>query len=354
MLDRRFWRSCVDAWITAKLSKKHLRNGEQDYRYVLSDERAAQWGGYYQPAIQTTRLFPWLLANKIHQPTAAHIERYFLALESKGLKLTTINKSLYIIRDFFRYLNDHNIYPNDICNIVAYKLDSDNVHVRENITPEIFLELAKVINTATLNGLRDYAIILIAYTTGARIKSIISLKQNDFVFTKRDNIYKLRIAVKKRRNQELDKYSEIPGFVGMVIHHYLLKLESMNITANNSDPLFISTKQVADKNPLQQTSVSAIIKNYMRKLVDAGVIDKSELKLYVAHSLRHGYMSLINEKFGLYEAGLLGDHKSIETTKRYVHTKSMRTLERNKNYMFTNSIGSKLSNLPLKQMKISA
>lgn len=354
MLDRRFWRGCVDAWIESKTSTQHLINGEKEYRYILSTERQAQWGGYFQPANKTTRLFPWLITNNIKQPNAKDIQRFLKELRNKGLRLTTINQRLYVIRDFFRYLNDHNIYQNDVANVVAYKIKSDNQHIRENITPDMMRKIAKLMNLKNIKGLRDLAILTLAYTENARINTLISLKKKDFVFNNNTNTYKMRFSVVKNKTLDSQSYDEITPASGKAISKYLIELENNNIILSASDPLFISTKNINKKNALLQTSVSKIAKDYISSLVKDGVIHESELTLYTAHSFRHGFMSEVSEYFGMNEANVLGGHKSVETTKRYIHTKNIKSLKKQKNIMFTNSVGNFIEDLLSNRMKTSA
>ena len=338
LLNPDMWRDCVNRFIEHKLSKKRLRNGENDYRYILADERPEQWGGYYRSATKKKRFYPWLVENNITHPTAADAERYFRYLEKRGARLTTVNKVLYVVRDFFRYLNENDIYPNSSGSVTAYKLDNDNTHIREYLTPKMFVSLISTIDTTTVKGARDKAIIFVAFSTGARIGSIIALKRRDFVYSKQDNIYHLRFAVKKRRATESETFEEIPNITGEVIQAYFKALEREKMETKPDEPLFISLRNSERSQPLLQTTVSHIVKEYFKALVNIGEIDKSELHLYTAHSLRHGFASFVNDHFGIYEAGLLADQKSIETTKRYIHTKKKKVLRQQVNRIFADAI----------------
>ncbi len=337
ILAPELWGNCVKRYIDAKLSKHHISlRGKKDYEYILSMQRKPRWGGYCRDPNVKLRMYPWLLKEEIYQPTAIDLERYFRYLQEKGASLKTINKILYISRNFFKFLDDSDIYKNNISKVEPFKIRSDDLHVREYITLDLFRALISVIDQTKVKGLRDVAIISIAFMRGARIGSIAALKQRDFIYNRRNNTYSLRFAVKKMRDEP--ELNRIPKAAGKAVKKYLVALKREGIELKPNQPLFISVKRITEKKPMQMGSISIMVKNYLRKLTQDGLLDQSELAHLCAHSLKHGFTSIINQNFGLIDANVAADHRSVETTKRYIHTKNKKKLEEKIDDLFTSLI----------------
>ncbi len=320
ILAPEFWGDCVEKFIREKRYKRRLNErGEKEYRYVLAMK--CQAARRYRGRHPSLRVYNWLLKHHITNPVQDDLERYFQYLQQKGVSLKTVNKILYISRAFFRFLDERTIYQSDIKHIKAFRLSGTaEIHERGYISPALFFELLAVIDDSKLIGVRDRVILKTAYMTGARLGAIVSLRRKHFVYDSRKKAYRLKFDKLKRR--KLAETDFIPNVVSDAIKEYLKRVKREGITLKPDSYLFFGLSSTRHGQPLTVPGLSMIVKNHLRQLVKRGVINEDELQTLCAHSLKHGYMSLIlsQREFSIPDAQRLGKHKSKNSIFRYVHT----------------------------------
>ena len=251
----------------------------------------------------------YLQANGISQPTREDIIAYRDQLKADH-KPTTVQAYIMAIKLFFQWLEQENIYPNIAKHVKGAKIDTD--HKKDPLTAKQVGKVLKTIDTDTLTGLRDYAIIALDVTSGLRTIEI-----------SRANIEDMRtvgdftaLFIQGKGHDEKSTFVKIPEQVEEAIRAYL----AARGKTNGKDPLFVSHANRNNGERMTTRSISRIIKDNLK----AAGYDSDRL---TAHSLRHtaATLNLLNGA-SLEETQQLLRHTSINTTMIYAHA-----LERAKN-----------------------
>jgi len=161
----------------------------------------------------------------------------------------------------------------------------------------------------TLIGVRDRALLLVAFCSGERRRSeIANLSVNDITKTK--NGYLITLA-KSKTDQDADGFSvPISGDAATTLKQWLLK------SGIRKGKLFRGIKSdITLYDSITGTSINKIVKKRI-KLIGL------DNKLYSAHSLRAGYIteSENNGKM-IYEAMQYSGHRDPETAQGYIRIK---------------------------------
>ena len=249
------------------------------------------------------RQFVYYLEDRgITMPTRADIVAYKeYLLETK--KPTTVQGYLMAVKQFFKWTEQEHLYPNIADKVKAPKLDAD--FKKDNLTSKQAGKLLKSIDTDTLKGKRDYAILSLMLTTGLRTIEI-----------ERANVEDLRnvgdftaLYVQGKGHLERTDYVKVPAPVEEAIREYL----SFRGKVNDTEPLFASVSNHNGNGRMTTRSISRIAKDNM---IDAG-FNSSKL---TAHSLRHtaAILNLLNGG-SLEETQTLLRHSSPTTTSIYTH-----------------------------------
>ena len=268
---------------------------------VFNVDYFSRWTAYIDATPKTIatytraikQFFKYLAENDITEPDRDTVIAYRDHLKQDH-KPTTVQSYLAAVKLFFQWTNQEGLYPNIAERVKGAKLDTD--HKKDYLTTKQVARLLKAIDTSSLKGLRDYALILLMVTTGLRTISII-----------RANIEDIRIA----GNDTALYYQGEEA-----IRAYLAARGDRNPKA----PLFSS---IANRNNGERMTTRSISRTAKERLIAVG-LDSDRL---TAHSLRHtaATLNLLNGGSVEETQQLLG-HKNINTTLIYSHA-----LERAKN-----------------------
>ena len=251
----------------------------------------------------------YLQANGISQPTREDIIAYRDQLKADH-KPTTVQAYIMAIKLFFQWLEQENLYPNIAKHVKGAKIDTD--HKKDPLTAKQVGKVLKTIDTDTLTGLRDYAIIALDVTSGLRTIEIM-----------RANIEDIRtvgdftaLFIQGKGHDEKNTFVKIPEQVEEAIRAYL----AARGKTSGKDPLFVSHAHRNNGERMTTRSISRIVKDSLK----AAGYDSDRL---TAHSLRHtaATLNLLNGA-SLEDTQQLLRHTSINTTMIYAHA-----LERAKN-----------------------
>lgn len=234
-----------------------------------------------------------------------HIEPIIVSayVEQKIGSAATINVALAAIKQFFSHLvRDNLLTTNPVSEVrrVARKrkprrtspLSSSQVHT-----------LLNSIDTSTIIGLRDKALISVMLYTFARISALLSMEVRDFYKDK--NGYTVRFYAKG------DKAHHVP--LHPIATKILLEyLKESGISKKKRTPLFRTFRgksKTVSNNALQRTEVYLMIKRRITPL------DMPEI---TCHSLRAtGITNFLENGGSLKEAQAIAGHASIKTTEIY-------------------------------------
>lgn len=267
-------------------------------RYIDATERTAE---AYTKNVRQFML--WLSDNNIDRPTREDIITYREHLKTSGKKPATIQAYIISIKQFFKWADAENLYPNIADHVKGAKLDRE--YKKDYLTTEQVKNLLAAIDRTTAAGKRDYAIIAVQLTTGLRATSIINADIGD-IRPAGDNI---ALYYKGKGHAEKGIYVKLAQPVQDAINDYL----AIRTDKEADSPLFASVAHRNGGGRMTTRSISRIAKERMRAIG----LDSDRL---TDHSFRHtaGVQNLLNGGT-LEETQKLLNHSNINTTTIYAH-----------------------------------
>lgn len=246
-------------------------------------------------------------------------EKFRSSLYKHGKKISvkTANAYMITLRSFLKYLEKTG---NASLSATAIDLIKASDRRVEFLTEEELQKLFTQVNTETLIGKRDRAIMECIYSTGLRISELTALNKRDI------NLETLEFAVRGKWRKIRVVY--LTQQASDLISQYL------DARSDYLSPLFIRHNVKADnidiledeKMRLSRFFITGMIKNYALK---AGI-----LKDISAHTLRHSFATTLLSGWADLRAiqEMLG-HASITTTQVYTHVTNPQLKEMHKKYM---------------------
>lgn len=251
----------------------------------------------------------YIHSRGISSPTRADILAYKEHLRV-SVKPTTIQNYLAALKQFFKWLQQEGLHPNVTDNIKGAKIEKE--HKRDALNIQQVKNILQKIDTSSLQGKRDYALIALMITGGLRTVELIRANIEDKRPLENDQV----LYIQGKGKDERAKYIKLPAQVEQALMAYL----EARGPAEPNEPIFISTSNNNRGERLTTRSISSIVKQRMQ----AAGYDSDRL---TAHSLRHtaGTLNLLNGGT-LEETQQLLRHSNINTTMIYLHH-----IERSKN-----------------------
>ncbi len=264
--------------------------------YLDASEKTVQT---YTRALR--QFFKFLYENNITQPQRTDVLAFRDNLKDKGRKPTTIKSYIVAVRLFFQWTNQEGLYPNIAEKIKGAKLDQ--AHKKDYLTVDQIKDVLNNIDTSTITGARDYAIIVLMVTGGLRTIEVSRADMDDM----RNVGNSPALYIQGKGRDEKTEYVKLPLQVFKAIGRYREMLEKQY------DVLFVSTSNNNKGQRLTTRSISGIVK---KRLKEAGYTSNR----LTAHSLRHtaGTLNLMNGGT-LEETQQLLRHSNINTTMIYLH-----------------------------------
>lgn len=248
------------------------------------------------------QLYRYLSLNGIDRPCREDIIAFRENLK-KEHKATTVQNYMVAVKLFFKWSASRGLYPNIAENLKGAKISRE--HKKDYLTSKQIKRVLATIDTDTIQGKRDYAIVALMVTAGLRDTEVVNANIEDLRTV--GDFTALYLLGKGR--DEKSEYVKIVEQVEDAIRNYLALLPPQD----EKNPLFICLSNKNKGGRLTTRSVSRICKN---ALVTAGY-DSSRL---TAHSLRHTAvtLSLLGGK-SLQEVQQFARHSNISTTQIYAH-----------------------------------
>ena len=270
---------------------------------------------YVRPASQRTyakalnQMFKYFYSNSIINPTRADIERWKAEMLATK-KATTVQLYIIATKLFFKFLFQHNIYPNITDNMKSAKVDHE--HKKDALTIKQCQALLQSIDVSTSKGLRDRAIISLMMTSGLRTIEVVRADVGD-LHSFADSVY---LSIQGKGHDEKSARVLVASQVYVFIKAYLQTRKNLS----NAEPLFTSTSRRNFNQRLDTQSISKLVK---KKLREISINDNR----HTAHSLRHtaATQALLNG-VPLAQVQQVLRHSNINTTLIYSHA-----IERMKN-----------------------
>lgn len=277
---------------------------------AITPDLFTRWAAFIDAAPKSIETYkrnikPFMLYmqdNGITHPKREDVIAYRDMLKADH-KATTVNAYLIAVKLFFQWLEAENIYPNITAHVKACKLDT--AHKKDPLTAKQVGRLFKGIDTTTLTGKRDYAILALMVTSGLRDVEVSRANIEDV----RNVADFTALFIQGKGHEEKGDLVKVVGQVEEAISDYLT---ARGKTAGTS-PLFVSHAHRNEGERLTTRSISRIVKTRLQ----AAGLDSDRL---TAHSLRHtaATLNLLNGAT-LEETQQLLRHKNINTTMIYSH-----------------------------------
>lgn len=233
--------------------------------------------------------------------TVKEYKRHLLGL---GYKTSTVNSYLTTVKRFYAFLEE-----NGMCKNVASKVKK--VHEskdfkKDSLTVEQTKDILNSIDTSTLTGKRDLAMMCLLIYTGVRTIEVSRATVGDI--RNKGNVTVLYVQGKGHESK--DSFVVLPKRVQMALNEYL---GARNSALSDSSPLFECTGNRANNKPLHVKSISRIVKNIFKS---CGLVSDR----LTAHSTRHTACTLaLLSGASLQDVQQMARHQSIDTTLIYSH-----------------------------------
>jgi integrase/recombinase XerC/integrase/recombinase XerD len=245
----------------------------------------------------------WCSEKQILSPKKETILSYKFWLDSKQLSSYTKAMYIVVVRRFFLWTEESDLYPNVSRGVKGIKRYSKS-HQKESLSIDALKKLLNSIDCSDIHGKRDFALINILVRTGLRLKEIASATLED-MYEQRGEML-LWIHGKGRSSK--DEFVLLTPQTLKSLHEYL----EVRTIKSEREPLFISLSDRNYGKKLTIYSLSRIIKGRLRA---AGF----DSKRITAHSLRHTFGVLsMQAGASLYEVQLAMRHTAPTTTQLYL------------------------------------
>jgi integrase/recombinase XerD len=249
------------------------------------------------------RLLAWCEKNdlELRQITPGLAGEYISQLEGSA---PTKNQALAALRHFFDAMVTRHVVPlNSFASVRGVKYS-----VTEGKTAEISIEQARKlfrsIDTGSLVGLRDRAVLGVLAYTGARVGAVAKLGMSDYRNMGEQRA--LRFREKGGKDREIPVRHDLEGW----INEYIAAAGIAE--ASKASPLFRSVDKTKQLTAARYTAHS-IRRMMKRRLEDAGLPE-----LFSPHSFRVTVVTdLLNQNVPLEDVQYLAGHSSPTTTRIY-------------------------------------
>lgn len=247
--------------------------------------------------------FKYLADNDVSNPTPDTVRAYRKHLKDTGKKPTTIQNYIIAVKQFFKWTEDEQLYPNIAKHIKGAKISHE--HKKDYLTSQQAKKVLETIPQDTLKGKRDYAMLALMLTMGLRTIEVSRANVGD-IRTQGDAVV---LYVQGKGHVDKDALVRMPNHVETAVRTYLKARKA----SDPQSPLFASTSHQNAGQRMTTRSISGIVKS---SFIAAGY-DSPRL---TAHSTRHtsATLSLLNGAT-LQETQQLLRHVNLQTTEIYAH-----------------------------------
>lgn len=250
------------------------------------------------------QLFTYLSDNGITKPTRETLLAYKAYLIDKQLSPYTVSAYIIATRKLFQWTESEHLYANIASQIKGQKKPKG--FKKDALSVNQARKLLTDMETDTLSGARDYALVNLLVRTGLRT-----------IETARANVEDIRQqgeqAVLYIQGKGRDSKDDIVILTEETLEPIRAYISMRGQGVKDSSPLFISHSDRNYGERLTTRSISRIVKD---RLQASGLDDRR----LTAHSLRHTAVtfSLIGGA-SIQEAQTLARHSDINTTLIYAH-----------------------------------
>jgi site-specific recombinase XerD len=244
-------------------------------------------------------------------------------MEQRGSSPETCNNRLASLRVFLKYLSSKDItllyLSEDATRIPRKKVLRKKI---KGMSKKAVQVLLSVPDLSTKAGRRDQALMIILYSTAARLDEILSLK-----------IEQLHLDAEKPNATIIGKGSKIRTLylLPKAVAHLKKYLKEFHASTPNSEAYVFYSRNTGSHGKMSQTAVNKQLKKHARCAHD--MCDEVPLDLH-AHQLRHAKAShWLEDGMNIVQISFLLGHEQLQTTMIYLditieqELKALATLE---------------------------
>ena len=271
-------------------------------RFLLAHDIKPKSKETYRRALR--QFFVYLETEGVTRPTRETLIAYKTYLIDKKLSPYTVSAYIIAVRKMFQWTESEHLYANIASQIKGQKKPKG--FKKDALSVNQARKLLTIMETDTLSGARDYALVNLLVRTGLRT-----------IETARANVEDIRQqgeqAVLYIQGKGRDSKDDIVILTEETLEPIRAYISMRGQGVKDSSPLFISHSDRNYGERLTTRSISRIVKD---RLQASGLDDRR----LTAHSLRHTAVtfSLIG-RASIQEAQTLARHSDINTTLIYAH-----------------------------------
>jgi len=219
----------------------------------------------------------------------------------KDLSSLTVVNYLAIIKCFYTWAAENDILPNLTKGL---KLSARYKGFKKMpLTNMQATNLLKQVDTTSLKGKRDFAILNLLLRNGLRVIELQRINIGDFKNYQNEKV----ISIQRKGRTEKDQMIVLSDKTIEAVHDYLMELPKLQ----DHKPMFVSLSNNHYHKRIDSKSVSHIVKKY---LIKSGLNSKQ----YTAHSLRHtAAINSLKNGSSEYETMVFMGHSNFQTTQIY-------------------------------------
>lgn len=271
-------------------------------RFLLAHDIKPKSKETYRRALK--QFFTYLETEGVTRPTRETLIAYKTYLIDKKLSPYTVSAYIIAVRKMFQWTESEHLYANIASQIKGQKKPKG--FKKDALSVNQARKLLTIMETDTLSGARDYALVNLLVRTGLRT-----------IETARANVEDIRQqgeqAVLYIQGKGRDSKDDLVILTEETLEPIRAYISMRGQGVKDSSPLFISHSDRNYGERLTTRSISRIVKD---RLQASGLDDRR----LTAHSLRHTAVtfSLIGGA-SIQEAQTLARHSDINTTLIYAH-----------------------------------
>ena len=237
------------------------------------------------------------------------IRTYLSHLYREKVKKVTVNRKIYSLRSFYKYL----LRAGKIKNNPAEMVQTPKIekYIPTFLSVDETFQLLGDQGDNSVSGLRDHAMLELFYSSGLRLSELAGLNVTDFDF--RQALVKLRGKGKKERIVPVGQKAL------QAIDEYIKKTTEARKKGDDSlfkNPLFLNARG------------KRITARSIARIVDAITVRSGIGRKISPHALRHSFAThLLNAGADLRSIQELLGHESLSTTQKYTAVNINRMME---------------------------
>ncbi len=249
------------------------------------------------------QFFKYLHQHNITKPTREDIIAYRDCHLGPTCKPSTVQNYMIVLRQFFKWTEAEGLYKNVAQNIKGKNISKE--HKKDYLTgAQVKAIMGDIQQQDSLTAKRDYAIFALMITGGLRTIEVVRANVEDMRTLGENTV----LSLQGKGNDERASFVKLPSQVERAVRVYLKARGKVS----GNQPLFTSTSNNNHNGRLTTRTISGIVKEHLR----ASGFDSDRL---TAHSLRHTAANLNLRNGGtLEETQQLLRHTNITTTMIYI------------------------------------